>query len=122
MPKKKRKKIKNKKFKLKRKNRKLGRSYKKRNKKPLKSRKTKKRKKYQKKLKRQKVKSRSVNLAIKLIRLGEKFKSLFRFKLNLDQRLQSFFQGASNKILSIRKDIEIERERLKKIKIKDMEH
>ena len=121
MPKKKRKKIKNKKFKLKRKNRKLGRSYKKRNKKPLKSRKTKKRKKYQKKLKRQKVKSRSVNLAIKLIRLGEKFKSLFRFKLNLDQRLQSFFQGASNKILSIRKAIEIERERLKKIKIKDME-
>lgn len=121
MPKKKRKKIKNKKFKLKRKNRKLGRSYKKRNKKPLKSRKTKKRKKYQKKLKRQKVKSRSVNLAIKLIRLGEKFKSLFRFKLNLDQRLQSFFQGASNKILSIRKAIEIERERLKKIKIKNME-
>ena len=121
MPKKKRKKIKNKKFKLKRKNRKLGRSYKKRNKKPLKSRKTKKRKKYQKKLKRQKVKSRSVNLAIKLIRLGEKFKPLFRFKLNLDQRLQSFFQGASNKILSIRKAIEIERERLKKIKIKDME-
>ena len=121
MPKKKRKKIKNKKFKLKRKNRKLGRSYKKRNKKKKKTRKTKKRKKYQKKLKRQKVKSRSVNLAIKLIRLGEKFKSLFRFKLNLDQRLQSFFQGASNKILSIRKAIEIERERLKKIKIKDME-
>ena len=124
MPKKKRKKIKKQKFKFKRKNRKLRKFTKKKIKKSIKSkksRKKRKKKKTQKKNKKLKVQSHSVSLAIKLIRAGEKFKSLFRFKLNLDQRLQSFFQGASKKILSVRKAIEIERVRLKKIKIKDME-
>ena len=122
MPKKKRKKIKKKKFK--RKNRTLRKFPKKKIKKPIrlkKSKKIQKKKKFRKKIKRIKVKSHSISLAIKLIRVGDKFKSLFRFKLNLDERLQSFFQGASKKILSVRKAIEIERIRLKKIKIKDME-
>ncbi len=124
MPKKKRKRSKKQKFKFKRKKRKIGKFVRKVTKKKVKSKrskKTRKKKKYQKKNKRQKVKSRSINLAIKFIRAGEKFKSLFRFRLNLDQRLQSFFQGASNKILSLRKAIQIERERLKKMKIKEME-
>tara|TARA_Y100001970_G_scaffold106248_2_gene133186 strand:- start:19620 stop:20798 length:1179 start_codon:yes stop_codon:yes gene_type:complete len=124
VPKKKRKRSKKQKFKFKRKKRKIGKFVRKVTKKKVKSKrskKTRKKKKYQKKNKRQKVKSRSINLAIKFIRAGEKFKSLFRFRLNLDQRLQSFFQGASNKILSLRKAIQIERERLKKMKIKEME-
>ncbi len=124
MPKKKRKRSKKQKFKFKRKKRKIGKFVRKVTKKKVKSKRSKKirkKKKYQKKNKRQKVKNRSINLAIKLVRAGEKFKSLLRFRLNLDQRLQSFFQGASNKILSLRKAIEIERERLKKMKIKEME-
>ena len=107
MSKKKRKKIKKRKFKIKSKRkssriRKPKKNYS-RNQVKLKSKKT------------------SAGLIVKIIRFNEKFKSLFRFKFNFDQRIQEFFQGMSNKILSIKKTIEQERERQKKLKIRIME-
>ena len=40
-----------------------------------------------------------------LLRLNDKVKSMFRFNLNLDQTLQTFFIGISNKVSGIRKII-----------------
>jgi hypothetical protein len=56
-----------------------------------------------------------------LLRLNDKVKSMFRFNLNLDQTLQTFFIGISNKVSGIRKIILEEREKQKKIKLKLME-
>ena len=61
--------------------------------------------------------SRSINLAINLLRAGEKIKSFFIFRIDLDKKLQSFFLKASKKISSIKKAIEKEREKQKKNKI-----
>ena len=46
---------------------------------------------------------------------------MFRFKINLDQRLQGFFIGISNKVSGIKKIIIEEREKQKKINLKLME-
>jgi len=56
-----------------------------------------------------------------LLRLNDKVKSIFRFNINLDQTLQAFFTGISNKVSGIRKIILEEREKQKKIKLKLME-
>ena len=56
-----------------------------------------------------------------LLRLNDKVKSIFRFNINLDQTLQAFFTGISNKVAGIRKIILEEREKQKKIKLKFME-
>ncbi len=129
MNKKKRKKNKYKKYK-KVKFRRKYRNYKKRKfskkkiKRSIKSRKSKKlrkKKTFVKKIKRLKSDSRSIGLVIRFLRASEKLKSMFSFRFDLDQTLLRFFQGASKKISSIRKIIEVERERLKKIKIKNME-
>ena len=96
MPKRKRKKIKKQKFKFKRKNRKLKKFSKKKIKKPIKSKKSRKKRKKknpQKKNKKLKVQSRSVSLAIKLIRAGEKFKSLFRFLFPLLHIMNLLFKA-----------------------------
>tara|TARA_B100000963_G_C22637029_1_gene678166 strand:- start:1725 stop:2873 length:1149 start_codon:yes stop_codon:yes gene_type:complete len=64
-------------------------------------------------------KTRSVVLG--LIKINEKLKSIFRFNFNLDQSLQNFFQGVSNKILEIKTVIQEEREKQKRLKIQEME-
>tara|TARA_A100001015_G_scaffold156939_1_gene174152 strand:- start:444 stop:1625 length:1182 start_codon:yes stop_codon:yes gene_type:complete len=84
----------------------------------FKKKKRKKVKKKRAKLSSQKKKvSRSINLAINLLRAGEKIKSFFIFRIDLDKKLQSFFLKASKKISSIKKAIEKEREKQKKNKI-----
>ena len=89
---------------------------KKKNKKILKKRKKNKtrKKKEKKKLKSPK-KTRSVILG--LLKANEKLKSIFRFNFNLDQSLQNFFQGISNKISEIKEVIQEEREKQKHLKL-----
>ena len=108
----KKKKRKSKKRYLKKKVRKV--SLKKKNKKISKKRK----KKAKKRLKSVK-KTRTVILS--LIKANEKLKSIFRFNFNLDQSLQNFFQGISNKISEIKKIIQEEREKQKRLKLQAME-
>ena len=48
-----------------------------------------------------------------LLRLNDKVKSMFRFNINLDQTLQKFFTGISNKVSGIKKIIIEEREKQK---------
>jgi hypothetical protein len=108
----KKKKRKSKKRYLKKKVRKV--SLKKKNKKISKKRK----KKAKKRLKSVK-KTRTVILS--LIKANEKLKSIFRLNFNLDQSLQNFFQGISNKISEIKKIIQEEREKQKRLKLQAME-
>ena len=54
------------------------------------------------------------------LKINDKFKNIFSFNFNLDQFLQNFFQGISNKISNIKKVIQEEREKQKEIKIKVM--
>ena len=56
-----------------------------------------------------------------LLKANEKLKSVFRFNFNLDQSLQNFFQGISNKISEIKEVIQEEREKQKRIKLLAME-
>ena len=56
------------------------------------------------------------------LKLNDKLKSLIRFNFNLDQSLQNFFKGISNKVSGIKKVIIEEREKQKLQKIKQMEH
>jgi len=56
-----------------------------------------------------------------LLSLSDKIKLIFRFNLNLDQSLQNFFQGITNRILNIKKVIQEERAKQKEKKIKEME-
>ena len=56
-----------------------------------------------------------------LLSLSDKVKSMLRFNLNLDQSLQNFFQGISNRVSNIKKVIQEEREKQKKIKIQAMQ-
>ena len=97
----------------------------KKNKNKLKKRKS---RKIKRRTKRKKIKLRnikknrkSIQIAVKIIRVGESIKSLLRFKFNLDQSLQSIFQKISSKFSAIKKAIEIERQKQKKLKIKIME-
>ena len=56
-----------------------------------------------------------------LLSLSDKVKSMLRFNLNLDQSLQNFFQGISNRVSNIKKVIQEERAKQKEKKIKEME-
>ena len=56
-----------------------------------------------------------------LLSLSDKIKSMLRFNLNLDQSLQNFFQGISNRVSNIKKVIQEERAKQKEKKIKEME-
>ena len=99
---------------LKKKSRK--KSIKNKNKRILKKRKKNKtRKKKAKKRLRHPRKTRTVILG--LLKANEKLKSVFRFKFNLDQSLQNFFQGISNKISEIKEVIQEEREKQKQLKL-----
>ncbi len=56
-----------------------------------------------------------------MLKANEKLKSVFRFNFNLDQSLQNFFQGISNKISEIKEVIQEEREKQKRLKLLAME-
>jgi len=56
-----------------------------------------------------------------LLKLNDKFKNIFKFNFNLDQSLQNFFQGISNKVSDFKDVIIEERERQKKLKIQAIE-
>ena len=56
-----------------------------------------------------------------LLSLSDKIQSMLRFNLNLDQSLQNFFQGISNRVSNIKKVIQEERAKQKEKKIKEME-
>ena len=93
---------------------------KKKNKRILKKRKKNKtRKKRSKKRLKSPRKTRTVILG--LLKANEKLKSVFRFNFNLDQSLQNFFQGISNKISEIKEVIQDEREKQKRLKLLAME-
>ena len=55
------------------------------------------------------------------LKIIDKFKNIFRLNFNLDQSLQKFFQGISNKVSNIKKVIQEEREKQKQSKIQAME-
>ena len=57
-----------------------------------------------------------------LLKLNDKLISLVRFNFNVDQALQNFFNGISNKVSGIKKVIIEEREKQKLLKIKQMEN
>ena len=54
-----------------------------------------------------------------LLSLSDKVKSMLRLNLNLDQSLQNFFQGISNRVTNIKKVIQEERAKQKEKKIKE---
>jgi len=60
-------------------------------------------------------------LVSNLLKLNDKIKSLVRFNFNIDQSLQNFFVGVSNKISGVKKIILEEREKQKKLKLRLME-
>ena len=103
---------------LKKKSRK--KSVKKKNKRILKKRKKNKTRKKKTK-KRFKSPRKTRTLVLSLLKANEKLKSVFRFNFNLDQSLQNFFQGISNKISEIKEVIQEEREKQKHLKLQAME-
>ena len=60
-------------------------------------------------------------LVLSLLKVNEKLKSVFRFNFNLDQSLQNFFQGISDKISEIKEVIQEEKEKQKHLKLQAME-
>ncbi len=86
-----------------------------------KKKKKKKKKKKNKKRKRLKSPKKTRSVVSGFIKINEKLKSIFRFNFNLDQSLQKFFQGMSNKILEIRKIVQEEREKQKRLRIQAIE-
>tara|TARA_B100000963_G_scaffold205257_1_gene178719 strand:+ start:58 stop:1269 length:1212 start_codon:yes stop_codon:yes gene_type:complete len=74
---------------------------------------------FKSKIKKKAQKTRAVVSGI--ISLSNKFKSVLRFNFNLDRSLLNFFQGISNRISNIKKVIEEEKEKQKKIKIQEMQ-
>ena len=55
------------------------------------------------------------------LKINDKFKSIFRLNFDLDQSLQNFFQGISNKFSNIKKVIQEEKEKQKQSKIQAIE-
>jgi len=95
-------------------------SLKKKNKRILKKRKKNKAKKSKAK-KRSKSPKKTRTVILSLLKANEKLKSVFRFNINLDQSIQNFFQGISNKISEIKEVIQEEREKQKRLKLQAME-
>ena len=95
-------------------------SLKKKNKKILKKRKRYKSKKNKRK-KRFKSPQKTRAVILSLLKANEKLKSVFRFNFNIDQSLQNFFQGISNKISEIKKIVQEEKEKQKRLKIQSIE-
>jgi len=57
----------------------------------------------------------------KLLNLSDKLKTILSFNFNLDRSLQKFFQGMSNRISNLKKVIDEERAKQRKIKIQAMQ-
>jgi hypothetical protein len=85
-----------------------------------------------KKVRKSKIKARKIKRTVKsnkttralvqnFLKINDKFRNIFKFNLNLDQSLQNFFQGISNKISNIKKVIQEEKEKQKQIKIQAMQ-
>tara|TARA_B100000989_G_scaffold86410_1_gene62069 strand:+ start:3162 stop:4373 length:1212 start_codon:yes stop_codon:yes gene_type:complete len=55
-----------------------------------------------------------------ILSLSDKLRSMLRFNFNLDKTLQKFFQSISNRVSNIKKVIQEEREKQKKVKIQAM--
>ena len=53
-----------------------------------------------------------------ILSLSDKLRSMLRFNFNLDKSLQKFFHGISNRVSNIKKVIQEEREKQKKLKFK----
>ena len=67
-------------------------------------------------------KNKSTRVLIQgLLKFNDKFKNIFKFNFNLDQSLQNFFQGISNKVSVIKIVIQEEREKQKQLKIQTIE-
>ena len=96
-------------------------SFKKKNRKILNRRRRKSKVKKNKSKKRSKSPKKTRKVILGLLKANEKLKSVFRFNFNLDRSLQNFFQGISNKILEVKKVIQEEREKQKRLKIQKME-
>ena len=56
-----------------------------------------------------------------LLSLSDKLKTILSFNFNLDRSLQKFFQGMSNRISNLKKVIDEERAKQRKIKIQSMQ-
>ena len=56
-----------------------------------------------------------------LLSLSDKLKTILSFNFNLDRSLQKFFQGISNRISNLKKVIDEERAKQRKIKIQSMQ-
>ncbi len=69
-------------------------------------------------IKRKTKKTRAVISSI--LSLGDKLKRILRFNFNIDKSLQNFFLGMSNRISNLKKIIQEEREKQKKLKIQAM--
>jgi len=98
-------------------------SLKKKNKKISKKRKKNKAKKRKKNKAKKRLKStrKTRTIILGLLKANEKLKSVFSFNFNLDQSLQSFFQGIFNKISEIKKVIQEEKAKQKLLKLQAME-
>ena len=87
--------------------------------------KNKRKKKNKKKIKyyKKKIKSKSITkkTILYLLNLNQKLALPFRFNFDLDKSLQNFFQGISNKVLEIKKVIQDERAKQKKLKLQFIE-
>ena len=57
----------------------------------------------------------------RLLSLSDKLKTILSFNFNLDRSLQKFFQGMSNRISNLKKVIDEERAKQRKIKIQAMQ-
>ena len=55
-----------------------------------------------------------------ILSLSDKLKAILRFNFNIDKSLQNFFLGMSNRISNLKKIIQEEREKQKKLKIQAM--
>ncbi len=69
-------------------------------------------------IKRKTKKTRAVISSI--LSLSDKLKTILRFNFNIDKSLQNFFLGMSNRISNLKKIIQEEREKQKKLKIQAM--
>jgi hypothetical protein len=85
-----------------------------------------------KKIRTRKTKARKIKKAIKsnnntrtlvqnFLKINDKFKNIFKFNFNLDQSLQNFFQGISDKVSNVKKVIQEEKEKQKQLKVQVME-
>jgi hypothetical protein len=72
-----------------------------------------------------KIKSNSKIAILSVVRLLDKIKKNFQFKFNIDQALQNFFQGISDKITNkmneIKEVVEEEKERKKQLRAKQIQ-